>query len=251
MRVCSWSWCSPARANPLREAARACADARRSRRAGDRKERKKEKRHRFPRRTTTKAREFLAKAARGAPNRVPVAVDHGALLETLSRASDARRYAAPLLHFLVTECDAFASRALAAGVRRRGGEAGRHHARARAHLGARRFRRGAELRDSRRLFRDDGAESRRRRVPVRVHVRTGDRRRRVRRRARVRRASPGSRPDLRRGLRRGGAAARLRIGGTRTHENALATPSPAQSRTVLTALFGALARLARRGGSAR
>ena len=110
----------PAPANPFREAARACADAAEPRRTPNAprgqkgtKETKETTPLSAPNNNNNNTREFLAKAARGAPNRVPVAVDHGALLETLSAflASDARRYAAPLLHFLVTECDAFASRA--------------------------------------------------------------------------------------------------------------------------------------------
>ena len=101
----------PARANPFREAARACADKTEARRTPNETQTKHETVSSFGK--SANAREFLSKAARGAPNRVPVVVDHGALLETLSAflASDARRYAAPLLHFLVTECNAFASRA--------------------------------------------------------------------------------------------------------------------------------------------
>ena len=111
----------PARANPFREAARACADETEARRTPNETRTKHETVSSFGK--SANAREFLSKAARGAPNRVPVVVDHGALLETLSAflASDARRYAAPLLHFLLTECDAFVSRARS---RRGSGDAG-------------------------------------------------------------------------------------------------------------------------------
>ena len=102
----------PARANPFREAARACADETESGRTSNASKRETSSASDTSSSRNSNAREFLSKAVRGAPNRVPVVVDHRALLETLSAfaASDARRYAAPLLHFLVTECDAFAAR---------------------------------------------------------------------------------------------------------------------------------------------
>lgn len=116
----------PARANPFREAARACADETETRRTPNARGGTSETRttnETLASRPNANARESLSKAARAAPNRVPVVVDHGALLETLSAflASDARRYAAPLLHFLLTECDAFVSRARS---RRGSGDAG-------------------------------------------------------------------------------------------------------------------------------
>lgn len=104
----------PARTNPFRDAARACADETETGRTSNASKRETSSASNASNTSSrnSNAREFLSKAVRGAPNRVPVVVDHRALLETLSAfaASDARRYAAPLLHFLVTECDAFAAR---------------------------------------------------------------------------------------------------------------------------------------------
>ena len=182
---------------------------------------------------------------------MPVAVDHGALLETLSAflASDARRYAAPLLHFLVTECDAFASRARS---RRGFGDAGERldvTTLAPALISALDGFGAAQSSETR-----DGSSGTM--APSR-----GDA------------ASPSASTS---GLETAAdafadehayaalplalvltsdegfvEAARRRdsesagLGPTKTPSQ---TPSPAQSRTVLTALFGALARLARRGG---
>ena len=248
----------PARANPFREAARACADAAEPRRTPNAprgqkgtKETKETTPLSAPNNNKNNTREFLAKAARGAPNRVPVAVDHGALLETLSAflASDARRYAAPLLHFLVTECDAFASRARS---RRGFGDAGERldvTTLAPALISALDGFGAAQSSETR-----DGSSGTT--APSR-----GDA------------ASPSASTS---GLETAAdafadehayaalplalvltsdegfvEAARRRdsesagLGPTKTPSQ---TPSPAQSRTVLTALFGALARLARRGG---
>ena len=246
----------PALANPFREAARACADAAEPRRTPNAP--RGQKGTKGTKETTplsapnnNNTREFLAKAARGAPNRVPVAVDHGALLETLSAflASDARRYAAPLLHFLVTECDAFASRARS---RRGFGDAGERldvTTLAPALISALDGFGAAQSSETR-----DGSSGT-------VAPSRGDA------------ASPSASTS---GLETAAdafadehayaalplalvltsdegfvEAARRRdsesagLGPTKTPSQ---TPSPAQSRTVLTALFGALARLARRGG---
>ena len=246
----------PAPANPFREAARACADAAEPRRTPNAprgqkgtKETKETTPLSAPNNNNT--REFLAKAARGAPNRVPVAVDHGALLETLSAflASDARRYAAPLLHFLVTECDAFASRARS---RRGFGDAGERldvTTLAPALISALDGFGAAQSSETR-----DGSSGT-------IAPSRGDA------------ASPSastSGPEtaadafadehayaalplalvltsdegfVEAARRRDSESAGL--GPVKTPSQ---TPSPAQSRTVLTALFGALARLARRGG---
>ena len=246
----------PALANPFREAARACADAAEPRRTPNAP--RGQKGTKGTKETTplsapnnNNTREFLAKAARGAPNRVPVAVDHGALLETLSAflASDARRYAAPLLHFLVTECDAFASRARS---RRGFGDAGERldvTTLAPALISALDGFGAAQSSETR-----DGSSGT-------VAPSRGDA------------ASPSastSGPEtaadafadehayaalplalvltsdegfVEAARRRDSESAGL--GPVKTPSQ---TPSPAQSRTVLTALFGALARLARRGG---
>ena len=99
----------PARTNPFRDAARACADETETGRTSNASKRETSSASNASNTSSrnSNAREFLSKAVRGAPNRVPVVVDHRALLETLSAfaASDA-----PLLHFLVTECDALAAR---------------------------------------------------------------------------------------------------------------------------------------------
>ena len=244
----------PARANPFREAARACADETETRRTPNARGGTSETRttnETLASRPNANARESLSKAARAAPNRVPVVVDHGALLETLSAflASDARRYAAPLLHFLVTECDAFASRARS---RRGFGDAGERldvTTLAPALISALDGFGAAQSSETR-----DGSSGTT--APSR-----GDA------------ASPSASTS---GLETAAdafadehayaalplalvltsdegfvEAARRRdsesagLGPTKTPSQ---TPSPAQSRTVLTALFGALARLARRGG---
>ena len=246
----------PALANPFREAARACADAAEPRRApnaprGQKGTKGTKETTPLSAPTNNNTREFLAKAARGAPNRVPVAVDHGALLETLSAflASDARRYAAPLLHFLVTECDAFASRARS---RRGFGDAGERldvTTLAPALISALDGFGAAQSSETR-----DGSSGTM--APSRGDAASPS----------ASTSGPETAADafadehayaalplalvltsdegfVEAARRRDSESAGL--GPVKTPSQ---TPSPAQSRTVLTALFGALARLARRGG---
>jgi hypothetical protein len=242
----------PARANPFREAARACADETESGRTSNASKRETSSASDTSSSRNSNAREFLSKAVRGAPNRVPVVVDHRALLETLSAfaASDVRRYAAPLLHFLVTECDAFAARSRS---RRGFGDAGERldvTALAPALISALDGFGAAQASG-------DGAMSGTT-APGRGDAASPSRG--------LETAGKGSDSDafadehayaalplalvltsdegfVEAARRRDSESAGL--GPVKTPSQ---TPSPAQSRTVLTALFGALARLARRGG---
>jgi hypothetical protein len=245
----------PALANPFREAARACADAAEPRRDAERAAgternernerndatfRAEQQQHaRVPR--ESRAWRAEPRARGGGPRRVTRDA------ERVFGVGRAAVRGAAFAFFGHRVRRVRVARALAAGVRRRGGEAGRHHARARAHLGA-------------------TTVSARRRAP-RLATALPGRSRRVAATPR-----PRPRPDRRpppdafadehayaalplalvltsdegfveAARRRDSESAGL--GPVKTPSQ---TPSPAQSRTVLTALFGALARLARRGG---